>query len=123
MTRKKGRSLTEGSKKDWSPKMMKTVVAILLDEKIGWVKWLKTTTCFWVNIDIVDIQEFDKKWAAIFVLSDLNVTDCFRSRDQFLAYLKEMMTRYVPPCGARDKMRFEKARVAYIQQLIAHYDV
>jgi len=120
MTQKKGNSTTKVAKKDWSPEMMKTVVAILLDDKTSWVKWFKTTTQSWA---VADTQEYDKNWAAVFVLSDLNVSDCFTSRDLFLAYLREMMVRHVGPFGARDKTRFEKARVAYIKQLIAHYDV
>jgi hypothetical protein len=120
MTRKKRQSKTEVSKKDWSPEMMKTVVAFLRNDKLEWAVWFQKTNCSWTT---VSKQEYDKNWAAVFVLIDLNVTDCFKSRDQFLAYLKEMMIRYVPPFGAHDKTRFEKERVAYIQQLIAYYDL
>jgi len=120
MIRKKGKSTTEFIKKNWSPEFVKTVVAILLNDKIGWVKWFKVTVQSWAK---VDMHDYDKNWAAVFVLSDLNVSDCFKSRDQFLAYLKEMMTRHVGPFGACDAKRFEKARVAYIQQLIGYYKV
>jgi len=119
MIRKKGKSKTEFTKKDWSPKFVKTIVAILLNEKTGWIKWFKVTNRSWVT---VDMHEYDEKWAAVFVLSDLNVSECFKSRDQFLGYLKEMMTRHVGPFGASDGKRFEKSRVAYIQQLIAYYE-
>jgi hypothetical protein len=117
MIRTKGKSATEFIKKDWSPDFVKTVVAILLADKTGWVHWVKATNPSWATIDA---HEYDKNWGAVFVLTDLNVSDCFKSRDQFLAYLKEMMTRHVGPFGACDAKRFEKARVAYIQQLIAY---
>jgi hypothetical protein len=120
MAIKKGQSKTEVSKKDWSPEMMKTVVAFLRNDKLEWAVWFKKTNCSWTT---VSKQDYDKNWAAVFVLIDLHVTDCFASRDQFLDYLKEMMTRHVPPFGAHDKARFEQARVAYIKQLIAYYDV
>jgi len=120
MIRTKGKSATEFTKKDWSPEMLKTVVAILLDDKTGWIKWFRATTQSWAK---VDMHDYDKNWAALFVLIDLDASDCFKSRDQFLAYLKEMMNRHVGPFGASDAKRFEKARVAYIQQLIGYYKV
>jgi hypothetical protein len=108
------------TKKDWSPEMIKTVVAILLEDKIGWVKWFKKTTQSWA---FDDTHDYDRNWGAVFVLTDLNVSNCFKSQDQFLAYLKEMITRHWGPFGARDPKRFQKAKIDYIQQLIAHYDV
>jgi hypothetical protein len=118
--KKSSGSETEVVKDGWSPETTKTVVAILLADKIGWVKWFKATNRLWTT---ADTHDYDKNWAAVFVLSDLNVSNCFKSRDQFLGYLKEMMSRHVGPFGARDATRFEEARVAYILQLIAYYEV
>lgn len=120
MTRKKGNSKLKVAKDNWLPEMIKTAVAILLDDKIKWVKWFKATTQSWA---FDDTHDYDKNWSAVYVLTDLNITDCFQSREQFLAYLKKMITEHVGPFGARDKTRFEKARVAYIQQLIAYFEI
>lgn len=71
-----------------------------------WVKAFKATTNSWAYDNT---REYDENWADVFVLSDLNVSDCFESRDQFIAYLKDMMARRVPPFGAFEASRFEKA--------------
>jgi len=118
--KKSSGSETEVVKDGWSPETTKTVVAILLDDKTGWVKWFKATNRLWTT---ADMHDYDKNWGAVFVLIDLNVSDCYQSRDHFLGYLKEIMTRHVGPFGACDAKRFEKARVAYILQLIAYYEV
>ena len=66
-------------------------------------------------------QDYDERWAAMFVLRELEVSPSLQSRAQFIAYLQDMITRSVTPWGAFDGKQFEKARVAYIQELIADY--
>lgn len=109
----------ENVKDGWSPETVKMVVVRLLDDKIKWVKAFKAKTTSWTYDNK---RYYDENWAGVFLLSDLNVSDCFQSRDQFIAYLKDMMTRRVPPFGAFDASRFEKARVAFIQELISDYE-
>lgn len=68
-------------------------------------------------------RDYDERWAALFVLLDLESSDNLQSREQFIAYLDDMITKRVTPFGAFDGKRFEQARVAYIQELIADYEV
>lgn len=68
-------------------------------------------------------QDYDERLAAIFVLCDLETSPSLQSREQFLAYLHDMIAKRVTPFGAFDARRFEKARAALIRELMADYDV
>ena len=67
-------------------------------------------------------KDYDERWAAVFVLRDLEASANLQSREQCLAYLRDMITRSVTPFGAFEGKRFEKARVAYIRELISDYE-
>jgi len=67
-------------------------------------------------------QDYDERWAAMFVLRDLEASASLQSREQFIVYLHDMITKRVTPFGAFDGKRFEQARVAFIQELITYYE-
>ena len=78
-------------KDGWSADM---AISGLLKDVIKRCKEFKATTRSWSNDNK---RDYDENWARVYVLSDLQHSDCFQSRGRVLAYLQDLMTRRVPP--------------------------